>query len=212
MSRFMDLDDLLDSNQKIYVRNNALKSNLLVIVQMEDRSGRKRALKVPPSRFPICISTQFSKDMIRESSDLRDALAKGVLLLVEPKVAEHELKQDDAKEEIKSFSLSVYADSAPDNAVRDNLQRLKEQSSSPVVSNEEVLAGNSLPNDTIQPRVKALVASVISKEKSSKETLVQLKRLKEALTESDLTYIIRECREETQIKEFAESALANLPQ
>lgn len=211
MKHFIDLDDLLDTNNKVYVRNNALRSNLLVIVQMEDRSGRKRALKVPPTRFPICISTQFSKEMIRESSDLRDALSRGVLVLVEPTLAEKELKHSDALEEMKSFAMSVYADSAPDNAVRDNMQRLKEQSNqSSVMNATDVLAKNSLSEDKVSPRIQALVASLVSKEKPSKETLVQLKRLKSALTQSELTYIIRECDKETQIREFAETALAEL--
>lgn len=208
-SRNLDLDDLLDSNEKVYVRNNAVKSHLLIIVQMEDKSGRKRALKVPPTQFPICISTQFSKDMIRESSDLRDALSKGVLVLVDAKVAEAQLKDPDAKDELKSYALSVYADSAPENAVRDNLQRLKDQTS-PVVDAADVLGGASIPSDEVAPRVQALIASLTNKEKTSKDILVQLKRLKTTLSQSDLTFIIRECEKETQVREFAEGALAEL--
>lgn len=207
---FLDLDELLESGEKIYVRNNALKSNLLLIVQMEDRTGRKRPLKIPPTRFPVCVSTQFSKDMIRESSDLRDALSKGVIVLMEPKEAEALLSHDDAKEEMKSYAMSVYADSAPANAVRDNMQRLK-QESNPVMDAADVLGGHGdLPGEEVTPRVKALISSLVNKEKSSKDILVQLKRLKETFTETDLTYIIRECEKETQVREFAESALADL--
>jgi hypothetical protein len=210
-NRNLDLDDLLDSNAKVYVRNNALKSHLLVIVQMEDRAGRKRALKVPPTHYPICISTQFSKDMIRESSDLRDALAKGVLVLMDSKDAEALLRDPDAKEELKSYAMSVYADTAPDNSVRDNLSRMKEQTS--VVDAEDVLGGlngHTMSADDVAPRVQALVASLSNKEKTSKDILVQLKRLKTTLSQSDLTFIIRECEKETQVREFAEGALAEL--
>lgn len=207
--RHIDLDDLLEQGQKVYVRNNALKSNLLLIVQMRDRNGKNRALKIPPSQFPICVSSQFSKDMIRESSDLRDALAKGVITLVDPDKAEMELKDPDAADELKSYAISLYADSAPNNAVRDSMQRLKEKSS-PVVDAAEVLGRNSLPNDEVTPRIQGLVSSLVNKEKNSKDVLVQLKRMKSALTASDLTYIIRECATEAQVREFAEASLADL--
>lgn len=209
MAKLLDLDELLENNEKVYVRNNALKSHLLVIVQMKDRAGKNRALKVPPTHFPICVSTQFSKDMIRESSDLRDALSKGVLALVDPKDAEAELKHPDAKDELKSYSISVYADSAPNNAVRDTMERLKDQSN-PVVDAADVLGQSTLPQDGITPRIQALVSSLVSKEKNSKDILVQLKRLKATLSSSDLTYIIAQCSHEAQVREFAESALAEL--
>lgn len=209
MSKFIDLDDLLENGEKVYVRNNALKSHLLVIVQMKDRSGRNRALKVPPTKFPICVSTQFSKDMIRESSDLRDALAKGVLALVDPKQAEAELRDPEAKDELKSYAISVYADSAPNNAVRDSMERLKEKAS-PVVDSSDVLGHSTLPNDAITPRVQAMIASLLSKEKNSKDILIQLKRLKTTLSASDLTFIIGQCGHEAQVREFAESTLAEL--
>jgi hypothetical protein len=208
--KFLDLDDLLDQNKKIYVRNNALKSHLLIIVQMKDKSGRSRPLKVPPMQFPKCVSAEFSKDLIRESSDLRDALAKGVLVLVDPADAEKELRHPDAKEEMKSYGMSVYADSAPENAVRDNMQRLKDQTTSPVVDAASVLKGNVMTKDSVTPRIQALISSLTNKEKTSKEILIQLKRLKTTLNQSDLTYIIRECDKETQVREFAEGALAEL--
>jgi hypothetical protein len=176
---------------------------------MKDRSGRNRALKVPPTQFPICVSTQFSKEMIRESSDLRDAIAKGVLVLVEPKSAERELNSPDAKDELKSYAISVYADSAPQNAVRDNMQRMKDQAS-PIVDAADILKDGTLPQDQVTPRVMAMVSSLTSKEKNSKDILIQLKRLKTTLTASDLTYIIRECDKEAQVREFAEGALAEL--
>lgn len=209
MAKMLDLDELLDSNQKIYVKNNALRSHLLIIVQMKDKSGRNRALKIPPTQFPRCVSSEFSKEQIRESSDLRDAIAKGILVLLNPKEAEKELQHPDAQEELKSYGLSVYADSSPTNAVRDNMQRLKDQSA-PVVDAADVLADGTLPKDDVSPRVQALISSLTNKEKTSKDILVQLKRLKTTLTASDLTYIIRECEKETQVREFAEGSLAEL--
>lgn len=128
---------------------------------------------------------------------------------MDPKEAEESLRSSDAKEELKSYSMSLYADSAPSNAVRDSMQRLKEQAT-PVVEAADVLAEPTLPDDSVSARVKALVASLGSKEKASKEILVQLKRIRSTLTSADLTYIIRECDKETQVREYAEAVLAEL--
>jgi hypothetical protein len=209
MGKFLDLDEILDTNQKVFVRNNSLKSNLLLVIQMQDRSGRKRPLKVPPTRFPICVSTQFSKEVIRECSDLRELLNKGVIVLVDPDQAEAELRSEDAREEMKSYNLSVYADEAPANAVRDSMQKLS-QNAKPVVDSGSLLDSAGLNDYEVTPKIQGIVSSLLSKEKSSKETLTQLKRLKSTMTESDLTYIVKECARETQIREFAEGALADL--
>jgi len=208
--RNVDLDELLEQKQKIYVRSNTVKSNILLVVQMEDKAGRKHPLRIPPSRFPVSVSSQFSNDVIRESSDLRTMLSKGVLILMDPKEAEAILKTPEAKEELKTFSMSVFADSAPTNVVRDNMERLK-KASTPVTDAADVLGGGTDDNEEMaSPRVQALVASLTNKEKTSKETLTQLKRLKGNLSEADLTYVIKACSAESQIREFAESSLAEL--
>jgi len=210
--KVLDLDTVLDSGKKVYVQSNVIKSNLLMVLQVKDKSGRSRSLKVPPIRFPVCVSTQFSKDSIRDCADLRDCLSKNVLVLVEEEEAERMLKSAEAQDEMKAYQVSVYSDTAPKNAVRDNMQRLKKESegASNVVDSADVLGNDTLQGGDVNPRVLGLVASLISKEKNSKETLTHLKRLKGAMTEADLTYIIKECEKETQVREFAEETLAGL--
>lgn len=205
----LDIDTLLDEKKQIYVKNNALKSQILLVIQLKDKNGRNQTLKVPPTELPVHVSAQFSADSIRESSDLRRLLYNGTLLLVEPSQAARELDTPEAREQLKSLSLSVYADSAPTNAVRDNMERLARKSQAPVMEAHEVLSESRL-EDQVSLKVKGLIASFMSKEKSSKDALLQLKRMKPALTEHDLTYIISNCKTETTIREFAESSLAEL--
>ena len=207
--RKLDLDELLDSNKKIYVRNNALKSQLFMVVELKDKNGKNRALKVPPVRFPISVSDQFSSDSIRESSDLRSLLMKQVLVLVEPAQAEKELATTEAREELKAFAMSVYSDSAPTNVVRDTMENLKNKSSN-VVQAADLINQQRNENEAISNKVMGLIASFQSKEKSSKDTLLMLRRMKPTLSENDLTYIISQCKSDTTIREFAEGALAEL--
>lgn len=208
-NRYLNLDDLLDSNQKVFVRNNSLKMHLFIVVEMKDKAGRSKPLRVPPISAPICISEQFSKDVIRESEDLRRCLSKGVLTLVEPEEAVKYLQTPEAAEALKALTMSVYADSAPSNAVRDSMSKLKNKSTTNIVDSADLL-NKKVTDDQISNRVRGTIASFQSKEKSSKETLAALRRLKPTLTEADLTYILTECKTETTIREFAEGTLAEL--
>lgn len=205
----LDLDELLNTKQRVYVRNGTLQAQLYLVIEMKDKNGKNRALKVPPVEFPICVSTQFSEDSIRESTDLREAIGKGVLKLVDPVEAEKILATEDASEQFAAFSMSPYADTAPQNAVRDSLERMNNKNEA-VIQAKELLARKATDDNKITPKVKATIVSFQSKEKSSKDTLIQLKRMKPVLTEADLTYIISQCKSETTIREYAESTLAEL--
>ena len=207
--RRLSLDDILSEGKKVYVKNNALKTHLFLVVEMKDKSGKSRSFKIPPINSPICVSDQFSPETILESTDLREMLQKQVIILIEPETAEKELQTKDSQEELKAFSMSVYSDNAPDNAVRDSVEKLKIKSD-PSVTSADALLQNSIASEDVKPRIKGLIASFQSKEKSSKDTLIHLRRLKETLTESDLTYVISMCKTETSIREFAEEALSQL--
>jgi hypothetical protein len=207
----LDLDDLLEQKQKIYVQNNALKSNLFMVIEMKDKNGKNRGLSVPPVEFPVCVSDQFSSDSIRECSDLRNALQKQVLVLVDPDEAVERLKHPDAKEVMQAYQVSAYSDTAPKNAVRDSLERLKNTSGTPApVEARDILSRNKeSEDDKVSIRVRGAIASFLSKEKTSKDTLTQLKKLKPTLSENDLTYILTQCKGEVTIREFAEEVLAS---
>jgi hypothetical protein len=207
--RKLDLDDLLDNKKPVFVRNNALKTQLLLVIALKDKNGRNQTLKIPPTDIPINVSAQFSSDSIRESTDIRRLLFNQTLLLVDPEAAMKQLNTKEAKEQMKALSMSVYSDSAPSNAVRDTMERLNKKSQGPVLSAADVL-NQSDDSDEVSLKVKGLIVSFQSKEKSSKDTLLQLKRMKPALNEADFAFIISQCKNETTIRSFAESALAEL--
>ena len=209
-SRKLDLDDLLDRKQPVYIKNNALKAQLLLVVALRDKNGRNQTLKVPPVDLPINVTAQFSADAIRESSDIRRLLFNRTLVLVDPEEAVKQLNTPDARDQMKALSLSVYADTAPSNAVRDNLERLNKKSQGEALTAKDVLNNNAEEDDKVSLKIKGIIVSFQSKEKSSKETLTKLKGMKSALTEADLTFIISQCRTETTIREFAEATLAEL--
>jgi hypothetical protein len=206
MKKFLDLDELLDANKRIYVRNNALKARLFLIIEMKDKHGRSEALKVPETPVPICVSARFSKETIRESTDLRKSLAKGTLILVDQDIAERELQTDDAREEVKNLELSMYSDSSPQSVARQSIGKLN-TNASPVVEARELLEKSNQVEEQISSRVRGILASFKSKEKNAKETLVLLKRLKTVLTKEEMQFIITECPNDPTIREFAENLM-----
>lgn len=204
----LDLDDLLDKKQKIYVRNNALSTSLFLVIELQDKSGRNRPFKVPPTTVPLCVSSQFSSDSIRESADLRKMLLKGTLKLVDPVTAEKELATEDAVETLANYQLSVYSDDAAGNVTRDAMQRLKQDVQEPAVN--DAMKKSQSQDEKVSLRVRGLVASFLSKEKTSKDVMTDLKRLKTVLTEHDFTFVISQCKEDSKIREFSEKALLDL--
>jgi hypothetical protein len=210
MSKHLDLDEMLSGNEPIFVRNNMLKSHILMVVEMKDKHGRGKALKVLPTALPVEVTAEFPRDVIRDSTDFRRCIKQGNLVLVDPVEARKQLSTKEAKEELKALNMSVYADSAPANAVRDSMSKLKGKAEdSGIVDAGKVLASKP-PEDGVQHRIKGLIVSFQTKEKSSKETLTQLRRLQPTLSEQDLTYVLAECKDETTLREFAEKALAQL--
>jgi hypothetical protein len=205
----LTLDGLLDGNEKVYIQNNSRKAGLLLVIQMKDKHGGNHAFKVPPTKIPICVSEQFSAESIRESTDLKIMLQKKVLVLVEPAEAEKMLATTEAQEETRALNMSVYADNAPKNAVRDSLEKLKSASNpEAAVEAADLLKNKTALENAVADKVRGIIASFKSKEKSSKDTLTALRRIDESLSEADLTYIISQCKDETTLRDFAESTLA----
>ncbi len=212
MARFekLDLDTLLaDKTQHVYVRNNSLRAQLLIVLEMKDRQGRGRALKIPPTDVPISITASFSREILSESQDLRQALTKGNIVLVPATEAEAYLESNAAALEMNSFQMSAYADSAPGNATGDSMARLAKKSKN-VSKQADVLEKKTNAGAEISVRVKTIMGSFQSKEKTAKETLGMIMRMKTALNKAELGYIMQNCEGDDNIKKFIMSALAEL--
>jgi hypothetical protein len=205
----LSLDDALRNDEKIYIQNNSIRSNLHFVISMTDKSGRSSPLKIPPVRFPICISDLYPADVIRDSIDLRRLLSQENIKLVDPVEAQALLQSDEALEELQTFNVSVYSDSAPSNAVRDSIEKLSKAADENVGAAAADLKHKEA-QEQVNHRIIGLIASFQSEEKTSKETLMELKRQRALLGEAELTYIIREAKNDKGIREWTESVLAEL--
>ena len=78
----LDLDTLLKQGKKVYVRNNVLQANMLLILEFRDGNGRSRPFKIPPTELPFCLSDDFSAELIKGCTDLRNHLKKRTVVLL----------------------------------------------------------------------------------------------------------------------------------
>lgn len=205
----LDIDDMLDKKEKIYVKNNATKHNMLLVLEIRDSHGKSKPLSIPPTNVPFCLSERFSSDAIRQCNDLRAMIEKQVLILMDPKEAKAELARPEIREEQKALKMSVFANNAPRTAMSDSLAKLSKPAS-PVVSSKDLLKSQESANVELHSRLKGIILSFQSKEKPSKETVIQLRRLQTGFKEADFAYILSQCRDDTNIREFAEKGLKNL--
>lgn len=209
MSRkHMDLDQALKGKDPVFVRNNSLRANLMIVLEIKDQSGKSRPLRIPPTEVPICLTEMFSREVLSHSSDLRLALSKGNLVLMDHKEALAALGTPEAQEEMKMLNMSVYADSAASNSVADAMARTTKKTKR--VLDKTAVLNKGAMQDEVNVRVKAIVGSYQTKEKNAKETMAQILRMKSALTKADLGFIMRECSEDQQIRKFTETTLAEL--
>lgn len=209
MDKFLSLEDLLnDPKARIFVRNNSLRYNLMIVLEMKDRNGRGRPLKIPPTPVPVELTSMFSRDVLRESSDLRIAINKQNLVLMSERDALAVLATPEAQAELKTFNMSAYSDSAPSNPMGDSLAKLNKRAKK-VLDKSDVLK-KAETKDAVNVRIKAAIGSFKAKEKNAKETLAQILRLKSVLSRDDLSFIMQECAEDQNIRKFAESALAEM--
>lgn len=209
MSRNMlNLDDLLKKKQRIFVKNNSISAGLMIVLEMKDRNGKGRALKIPPTEVPVCLTDMFSRDMLENSQDLRIALTKQNLVLIDEKTALEILARPESQAQIKTFNMSIYADGSPGNPVKDSLAKVARKSKK--VHAKTDLLKKTQQQEDVNVRVKAVIGSFKSKEKNAKDTQASLLRMKSGLTKADLNYVMQECSEDQTLKKFAETTLAEI--
>ena len=78
-----DLDELLSAGKKVYVKNTSHPMGHIVLTFVTP-NGRAVPRPIPRTWIPICLTDTLAPNIIRDSNDLRQFIAKGVLALVDP--------------------------------------------------------------------------------------------------------------------------------
>ena len=111
MPKAVELDALLNDGKKVFVKNTSRPMGHIVLTFVTP-NGRSIPRPIPRTFIPICLTDTLSPDVIKQSSDLRLFLNKGVIQLIDPDEATKELQTEEAQEELRRLNLSDFSASA----------------------------------------------------------------------------------------------------
>lgn len=206
MSKVVELDALLDSNKKVYVKNTSRPMGHIVLTFVTP-NGRSIPRPIPRTFIPICLTDTLSPDVIRQSSDLRLFLNKGVIRLIDPEEATKELQSDESQEELKRLNLSDFSAAA---ATTERVSKMaNQQTYVPAVNNPNAPI-EGVVIDPVNNRVKATLLQVEAKDMTEREAVAEFRIMRDELTNHDMTYIISQAVDEGPLRRFAYQQLSEI--
>ncbi len=198
----LDLDALLNEGKKIYVKNTSRPMGHIVLTFVTAH-GKAVPRNIPRTWIPICLTDTLSPDIIAQSNELRQFLNKGILALVDPQIAQNELKTADASEESRRLNLSDFSDKAEVTERTLNLENQFTAEANPVNPMEPAQLA-----DPVNNRVKSTLLRVESKDITEREAVAEFRIMQGELTSHDLTYIISQVEDEGPLKRFSFAVLS----
>jgi len=206
MSKEVNLDELLLAGSKIFVQNTSRPMGHIVLTFVTP-NGVAIPRPIPRTWIPVCLTDTLSPDVIKQSSDLRLFLNKGVIKLVDPKEATKQLGSKEAQEELRRLNISDF--SAEADATERVLNMEVTQTFVPAVNNPNAPI-EGVVIDPVNNRVKATLLQVEAKDMTEREAVSQFRIMKGELTHHDFTYIISQAQEEGPLRRFAFQELAEV--
>jgi hypothetical protein len=206
MANVVELDALLDEGKKIYVKNTSRPMGHIVLTFVTP-NGRSIPRPIPRTFIPICLTDTLSPDVIKQSSDLRLFLNKGVIRLIDPDEATQELKSEESQEELRRLNLSDF--SAAAEATERVTKMTDQQTYTPAVNNPNAPV-EGVVIDPVNNRVKATLLQVEAKDMTEREAVAEFRIMRDELTTHDLTYVISQSVDEGPLRRFAYQQLSEV--
>lgn len=115
--RKVSLETLIDERKQVYVRN-LLKGGIISLVCYDPFGKKPTRIIIPRTKHPFNISDLATPQAIQASSDLRMAISRGALELLDPVAAEKELEKPGVLQELKAAQQRIEQHSTATNAYR----------------------------------------------------------------------------------------------
>jgi hypothetical protein len=200
----VDLDTLLDSGKKVYVKNTSRPMGHIVLTFVTP-NGKAVPRPIPRTWIPICLTDTLAPNIIRESNDLRQFIAKGVLALIDPSEAQKVLVTSEGREEAQRLNLSDFSNKAE---ATDRVLQMENQYTSEANINNPMGPVEGQQVDPVNNRVKATLLQVEANDITEREAVSEFRIMQGELSSHDLTYIISQAESEGPLKRFAFQILA----
>lgn len=221
-----NLEELIRTNQPIYVYNRTGKFvTKQGVYVLEVRHGGKRThqVHIPPTKYPFHLSAAVPADLLAHSTELFEAISKGVLELADPAVAKKVMEDPVAKKAqehaMRQFQPVRRNDAqAPTVAYAKDMDkdRPHNKPDAPIINATDEDTGNVNPElkmadaieDDVNPDVHMIVEAINSDPKLKDEKFLELVALSE-LTEADYGFVLANV-EPQRIRQWARSELAKM--
>ena len=200
----VDIDALLNEGKKIFVKNTSRPMGHVVLTFVTP-NGKSIPRNIPRTWIPICLTDSLSPEVIRQSSDLRLFIQKGVLKLMDPADAAALLKEVDAKEEQQRLNIS---DFSQQSTLTERVASMENQQTYSTGINTPGEEGLGQVADPVNSRVKSTLLQVEAKDLTEREAVAEFRIMQDEMSTHDLTYVISETKEEGPLRRFAYQRLS----
>jgi hypothetical protein len=235
MNQVQKLYDLLKRGKPIHIRNRTGRKKgvqtKLIMLQIVSQSGVQKTIKIPPTRFPIPISTMVAPpSLLGESQDFVELLNKKEIEIIDPKAASKELSDPNVAAAVERSLSKIYERGVPGMEVSGGPKVLAQGESagertgkSPMASAAEEaktamsalerspLAPLAVSSDsvTINPRIAQMMSDLNKDHGLASEMVLDLQGMSEDdYGEKELSYIMSQASWCTPIVKWAEDLLA----
>jgi hypothetical protein len=178
-----------------------------IVLTFVTPNGRSIPRPIPRTFIPICLTDTLSPDVVRQSSDLRLFLNKGVIRLIDPDEATKELQSEESQEELRRLNLSDFSAAA---ATTDRVSKMENQQTYVPEVNNPNAPIEGVVIDPVNNRVKATLLQVEAKDMTEREAVAEFRIMRDELTNHDMTYIISQAVDEGPLRRFAYQQLSEL--
>lgn len=217
-----NLEELIRNNQPIYVYNRTgrfVTKQGVYVLEVRHEGKRTHQVHIPPTKYPFHLSAMVPADLLAKSTELFDAISKGVLELADPadarkvledpiakKAQEHAMRQfqPTRRSEATAPQLVRYdknpdrSDGKPNTSVIDDASDTKNV-------NPELRLADAVADD-VNVNVQAIVDAINSAPELKEEKYLELVALSD-LKENDYGYVLANI-DYSRIKQWARSELA----
>lgn len=224
----LDVQELINNDKPIYVLN---KTNRYLEKRgphvLEIKDGNKRVAKViiPATKYPFLLSSHVPPKLLAESTEFYAAISKGILELVDPDEAKRIMSDPIAQEVVdtamRKFQPTVRTINPPPELIagnkRENDDRVPpgaDRGISQVPADDDPRNANlkmkvaNKDEDGPSGTVEQIVMDLESDPNLESDKFNELAALD--LTEADLGYLMRKCKDFPKILSWAKKSLANL--
>lgn len=205
-AKYVNLDTLLDSNKRVFVKNTSRPMGHIVLTFISAQ-GRPIARPIPRTWIPVCLTDTVSPSDIRNSSELRKFINSGILTLIDPEEATKILESEDARDEEKRLNLSEFS---ARSAATSRIQAMEGQRQYAPSVNTGTPIHDNVVLDPVNSRVKATLLQVEAKDLTERDAVAQFRVMEAELTQHDLTYILSQAQNDGALRRFAQQVFAEL--